>query len=124
MTNRVSQKRQPLHHQYRQAHSLAIAGTLIGISIEEQPSAQTVQKLVETIKAAGVPAIFAETTINPTLIQTVAQEAGVKLATQRLYSDWIGTPESNGGSYIKMMVANTKAIVEALGGKVTPFQES
>jgi manganese/iron transport system substrate-binding protein len=68
-----------------------------------------------------VPTIFAETTINPTLIQTVAQEAGVKLATQRLYSDSIGLPESNGGSYIKMMVANTTAIVEALGGKVTPF---
>ncbi len=109
---------------YGQAYSLAIAGTLIGISTEEQPSAQTVQRLVETIKASGVPAIFAETTINPTLIQTVAQEAGVKLATQRLYSDSIGTPDSNGASYIKMMVANTTAIVEALGGKVSPFQES
>ncbi|KAM3115068.1 metal ABC transporter solute-binding protein, Zn/Mn family [Phormidesmis sp. 146-33] len=106
---------------YGQAYSLAIAGTLIGISTEEQPSAQTVQKLVETIKAAGVPAIFAETTINPTLIQTVAQEAGVKLATQRLYSDSIGAPDSNGASYVRMMVANTTAIVEALGGKVTPF---
>ncbi|KAM3093904.1 metal ABC transporter solute-binding protein, Zn/Mn family [Phormidesmis sp. 146-12] len=106
---------------YGQAYSLAIAGTLIGISTEEQPSAQTVQKLVETIKAAGVPAIFAETTINPTLIQTVAQEAGVKLATQRLYSDSIGAPDSNSASYVRMMVANTTAIVEALGGKVTPF---
>ncbi|NJR48539.1 MAG: zinc ABC transporter solute-binding protein [Leptolyngbyaceae cyanobacterium CSU_1_3] len=106
---------------YGQAYSLTIVGTLIGISTEEQPSAQTVKKLVETIKAAGVPAIFAETTINPTLIETVAQEAGVKLAPQRLYSDSIGTPDSNGGSYIKMMVANTTAIVEALGGNVSPF---
>jgi manganese/iron transport system substrate-binding protein len=107
---------------YARAYSLQIVGTLIGISTEEQPSAQTVQKLVEAVKAAQVPTIFAETTINPALIHTVAQEAGVKLSPQPLYSDSIGAVGSNGDSYIKMMVANTTAIVEALGGKVTPFQ--
>lgn len=106
---------------YGRAYQIAIAGTLIGISTEEQPSAQTVQRLVQSIRSAGVPAIFAETTINPVLIQTVAQEAGVKLAEQKLYSDSIGAPGSNGDSYLKMMVANTTAIVEALGGKITPF---
>ncbi|OCQ90692.1 manganese ABC transporter substrate-binding protein [Nostoc sp. MBR 210] len=107
---------------YGRAYSIAIAGTLIGISTEEQPSAQTVQRLVESVKKTGVPAIFAETTINPTLIKTVAQEAGVQLAPQQLYSDSIGAKGSNGETYIKMMEANTRAIVEALGGKYTPFQ--
>lgn len=106
---------------YARAYSLDIIGTLIGISTEEQPSAQTVQALVESIKVSKVPAIFAETTINPTLIQTVAQEAGVKLAPRPLYSDSIGAPNSDGNSYIKMMVANTCAITQALGGKCTPF---
>jgi manganese/iron transport system substrate-binding protein len=106
---------------YAQAYSLEVVGTLIGISTEEQPSAQTVQKLVESIKAARVPAIFAETTINPTLIRTVAQEAGVKLAPQQLYSDSIGAPGSEGDSYIKMMQSNTTTIVNALGGQVTPY---
>ncbi len=82
------------------------------------------QKLVESVKAAGVPAIFAETTINPQLIRTVAEEAGVKLAPQQLYSDSIGAPGSEGDSYVKMMSANTRAIVEALGGKYTPFEAS
>lgn len=107
---------------YGQAYGLSIAGTLIGISTEEQPSAQTVQRLVQSIRASRVPAIFAETTINPALIQTVAQEAGVKLAPQQLYSDSIGAPGSSGETYIKMMVANTTTIVEALGGKITPFE--
>ncbi len=107
---------------YGNAYQLTIAGTLIGISTEEQPSAQTVQRLVQSIKSARVPAIFAETTINPALIQTVAQESGVKLAPQQLYSDSIGAPGSPGDTYIKMMVTNTTTIVEALGGKVTPFQ--
>lgn len=107
---------------YGRAYGLAIAGTLIGISTEEQPSAQTVQRLVQSIKKTGVPAIFAETTINPALIKTVAQEAGIKLAPNQLYSDSIGAKGSDGDSYMKMMAANTRAIVEALGGKYTPFQ--
>ncbi|MEA5617751.1 metal ABC transporter substrate-binding protein [Cronbergia sp. UHCC 0137] len=106
---------------YGNAYKIKIVGTLIGISTEEQPSAQTVKQLVDAIKKIGVPAIFAETTINPALIQTVAQEAGVKLAPNPLYSDSIGAKGSSGETYIKMMEANTRAIVEALGGKYTPF---
>ncbi|MGB7275113.1 MAG: zinc ABC transporter substrate-binding protein, partial [Geitlerinemataceae cyanobacterium] len=106
---------------YATAYGLEVAGTLIGISTEEQPSAQTVQKLVEEIKNLGVPAIFAETTINPQLIKTVAEEANIKLADRELYSDSIGAPGSDGDSYIKMIVANTTAIVEALGGTVSDF---
>lgn len=106
---------------YANAYGLKVSGTLIGISTEEQPSAQTVQKLVEQVKATGTPAIFAETTINPQLMTTVAEEAGVKLASQELYSDSIGAPGSDADSYIQMMVANTRTIVEALGGQYTPF---
>jgi manganese/iron transport system substrate-binding protein len=106
---------------YTHAYGLTVAGTLIGISTEEQPSAQTVQQLAETIRALQVPAIFAETTINPRLITTVAEEAGVTLAPTELYSDSIGAPGSDGDSYIAMMVANTRAIVENLGGTYTPF---
>ncbi|HEY9762785.1 MAG TPA: zinc ABC transporter substrate-binding protein [Trichocoleus sp.] len=107
---------------YASAYGLQVAGTLIGISTEEQPSAQTVSKLVEAIKSIGVPTIFAETTINPALIQTVAEEAGVKLADQELYSDSIGAPGSDGDSYIKMIAANTCAIATALQGTCTPFK--
>lgn len=104
---------------YAAAYGLNVVGTLIGLSTEEQPSARTVQQLVASIQTLGVPAIFAETTINPQLIRTVAEEAGVTLAAQELYSDSIGAPGSDGDSYLKMMVANTQAIVENLGGSVS-----
>lgn len=108
---------------YTTAYGLEVTGTLIGISTEEQPSAQTVQQLVEAVQAAGVPTIFAETTINPRLIQTVAEEAGVQLAPRELYSDSIGAPGSEGDSYLKMIASNTEVIVENLGGTVQPFAE-
>lgn len=107
---------------YADAYGLEIAGTLIGISTEEQPSAQTVRNLAEAVKQAQVPAIFAETTINPQLITTVAQEAGVRLAPQELYSDSIGAPGSEGDSYVKMLIANTRSIVESLGGEYQSFE--
>ncbi len=109
---------------YVAAYDLTMLGTLIGISTEEQPSAQTVKTLSDAIRAAGVPAIFAETTINDSLIQAVATEAQVTLADQPLYSDSIGAPGSNGDSYIKMLVANTEAIATALGGTVEPWPGS
>jgi len=103
---------------YAHAYGLKVAGTLIGISTEEQPSAQTVKNLADAIKNLQVPAIFAETTINPALITTVAEEAGVKLAPQQLYSDSIGAVGTRGDSYVKMLKENTRSIVESLGGKV------
>ena len=107
---------------YADAYGLEVTGTLIGISTEEQPSAQTVRQLVETIRQLQVPAIFAETTINPQLIATVAVEAGVDLAEEELYSDSIGAPGSEGDSYVKMLAANTAVIVENLGGQYQPLE--
>jgi manganese/iron transport system substrate-binding protein len=106
---------------YTRAYGLEMAGTLIGISTEEQPSAQTVKNLANEIRKMQIPAIFAETTINPQLIATVAEEAGVELAPQELYSDSIGGKGSEGDSYVKMLVANTKSIVKSLGGNYQAF---
>ena len=88
---------------YAHAYGLKVAGTLIGISTEEQPSAQTVKNLADAIKNLQIAAIFAETTINPALITTVAAEAGVKLAPKQLYSDSIGAVGTGGDSYVKML---------------------
>ena len=109
---------------YAETYGLEVVGTLIGISTEEKPSAKTVKNLVEEVKQANVPVIFAETTINPALIETVAQEAEVKVADQELYADSIGASGTEADSYIKMMALNTKTIVRNLGGDYTPFTSS
>ena len=107
---------------YAQAYGLTVVGSLIGLSTEEQPSAQTVARLVRDIRAAHVPAIFAETTINPALIQTVAEESGVALAEQELFSDSLGSLGESGDTYVGMIVSNTCTIAIALGGSCVPFE--
>ena len=99
---------------YADAYGMEVIGTLIGISTEEKPSAKTVKELVDAIIRADIPTIFTETTINPDLMKTVAQEAGVKMATNQLYSDSLGARGSDADTYIKMMTVNTKTIVIGL----------
>lgn len=106
---------------YSQAYGLPIEGALGGISTEEAPTAARVKELVGEIKTAKVPTIFAEATINPKLIESVANEAKVKVSDQELYADGLGEAGSRGDTYVKMLVANTEAIVKGLGGQFTPF---
>lgn len=68
---------------YSKAYGIPIEGALGGISTEEAPTAARVGELVKVIRQAGVPTIFAEKTINPRLIETVAREANLKKAEGR-----------------------------------------
>ncbi len=71
------------------------------------------QQTVQSIKAAGVKAIFVETSVNPTLIEEIAKDAGVKVGG-KLYSDSMGQSGTAGESYIGMMRENVLKIVQAL----------
>jgi manganese/iron transport system substrate-binding protein len=106
---------------YVNAYGLQFQGALEGLSTEAAPTAARVSELVKDIKQTGVPTIYAETTNNPKLIETVAKEANVKVSEQELYADGLGEKGSYGDTYQKMMIANTKAIVEGLGGQYTAF---
>lgn len=107
---------------YSKEYGIPIVGALQGISTEEKPTPTRVTELVKEIKAADVPTIFAEAAINPKLIEAVAKEANVKVADQELFADGLGEKGSEGDTYQKFFLANTKTIVEGLGGTYTPFQ--
>ncbi|MCU0549432.1 MAG: zinc ABC transporter substrate-binding protein [Leptolyngbya sp. Prado105] len=106
---------------YSKAYGIPVAA-LEGISTEEKPTAANVKALVEEIQEKQVPTIYAELSVNPQLIKTVAKEAKVKVSEEEIYADGLGEPNSSGGTYQTMLIANTKAIVEGLGGQYTPFQ--
>lgn len=96
-------------------HGFEVVGTaLASVSTEaSDPSPATFAKLVESVKAAKVPAIFAENVHNPKLMDRLAKEAGVKLAPP-LFTDALGKPGSEGDTYEKMIRHNVTTIVEAL----------
>ncbi|GAB4227629.1 MAG: hypothetical protein Kow00121_56400 [Elainellaceae cyanobacterium] len=102
---------------FADAYGFEIKGALEGLSTEQRPSAARLTELVETVKEAGVAAIFAETTTNRSLIETVAKDADVAVAEQPLYVEGPGGDDTSAPTYQHMFVANTCTVVNALGGE-------
>jgi zinc/manganese transport system substrate-binding protein/manganese/iron transport system substrate-binding protein len=96
------------------AYGFEVVGSVIpGTSSEARASAADVADIVRKIRESGVPAIFAETSINPDLIRQVGREAGVQVVDD-LYGDSLGAKDSGAATYIEMMESNTRKIVDAL----------
>lgn len=107
---------------YSKAYGIPLEGALQGVSTEEKATPARVKDLVKSIKGTNVTTIFPEATVNSKLIQAVAREANVKVSNRELFADGLGEKGSEGDTYQKMLIANTKTIVDGLGGKYTPFQ--
>ncbi|MEH2382404.1 MAG: zinc ABC transporter substrate-binding protein [Nostoc sp.] len=107
---------------YAKAYGLSLAGGLQGISTDKNLTAAQVTNLVTNIKRAKVSTIFTEATINPNLLQSLARVAEVKISERKLYAEGLGEPGSEGDTYQKMMIANTRTIVEGLGGTYLMFE--
>ncbi|MBN3894824.1 MAG: zinc ABC transporter substrate-binding protein [Nostoc sp. NOS(2021)] len=107
---------------YAKAYGLSLAGGLQGISTDENLTDARMKNLVTNIKRAKVSTIFTEATINPNLLQSVARESEVKISDRKLYAKGLGEPGSEGDTYQKMMIANTRTIVEGLGGTYLMFE--
>jgi ABC-type Zn uptake system ZnuABC Zn-binding protein ZnuA len=88
---------------------------MIGVILEnpgQEPSAADLASLVKTVKAAGVPAVFAEAQFDPRLAQTLADEAGVTKVVTTLYNDALGPSPAD--TYIGLMTWDVDEIVKAL----------
>ncbi len=106
---------------YAQAYNIKYEGAIESLSTEAEPTAARIAELIKEIKQEKVPTIFAETTYSPKLLERIAQEANVKVSQEKLYADGLGEQGTNAETYQKMLIANTKAIVDGLGGKYTAF---
>ena len=107
---------------YAQAYGLNSSEALQGLSTEEQPTATQVKELVNKVKSAKVPTIFAEVAGNDRVITTVAREADITVSQKELLAGGLGEG-SQADTYIGMMTSNTCTIVEGLGGECEPFSE-
>ncbi|NIP86724.1 MAG: zinc ABC transporter solute-binding protein [Planctomycetales bacterium] len=89
---------------------------MIGISTEQAPRPQDIEKLEALIRQRGVQALFVETSVSQTLnnlVQKSAEATGVAIGG-KLYSDSLGPADRPEGTYLGMMRHNVQTIVEAL----------
>ncbi len=94
---------------------LTLIGTIIpGGSSLAEPSAAEIAGLITAIREQGVPAVFAETTVNPELAQRVADETGA--AFYSLYSGTLSAPDGPAPTYLDYLRYNMQTLARALGG--------
>jgi len=104
---------------YLDRYGLELVGSVIpSFDSSAELSGRDIRDLVAKVRATGVKAIFAETTLPPRAAETIGREAGVKVVEgdSALYGDALGPPGSNGDTYIKMIRHNTAMIVSNLSG--------
>jgi len=75
-------------------------------------SAQELAALQERIKAEGVKAILAGTTVNPQTANRLAQDLGIGVVP--IYTGSLSEPGGPAATYVEFMRSNVSAIVEAL----------
>jgi len=106
---------------YFAAHyGITVVGSVIpSLSTASEPSAQQVAALIRRIRSQHVPAVFTESSLNPSLEQQIAREAGVRVYAN-LYGDTLGPAGSPGATYIGMERWNMRAMVAGFLGTAPP----
>jgi zinc/manganese transport system substrate-binding protein len=97
-------------------YDVEVVGALIpSRSTQAQPSARDTRRLVEQIARERVRAIFPESSLDPRLERAVARETGAKVGGE-LWADSLGPPGSSGGTYLRSLAANGRALVRGMSG--------
>lgn len=99
---------------FAEAFGLQIVGAVIpSVSTQAETSAKDAASLIDAIRRENVKAVFAESSVNPKLARTLAQEAGVKVVDD-LYGDSLGEPGSGAETIDGMLLANANKIADGL----------
>jgi zinc/manganese transport system substrate-binding protein len=100
---------------YAERYGFKVVGAVIASSSSAaaEPSAQSVKRLVDLIRANKVKAVFSESGLNPKLTEAVAKEAGASFVGA-LYIDTLSDAKGPAATYIDLVRFNTATIVGAL----------
>jgi manganese/zinc/iron transport system substrate-binding protein len=105
---------------FGEMHDIEVIG-LQGLSTEDEVGLTDINETIEIINEHEVPAIFVESSINSDAIEAViegAQSDGVDVELGgELFSDAMGAPDTEEGTYIGMYRHNVNTIYEALAGE-------
>ena len=96
-------------------YGFEIIGVVIpGLSTTDAASAGELAALAATIEAEGIPAIFADTSSSDELVKTLTSEVG-DIAIVELFTESLGTADSDAPTYLDMVRTNAERIAAALG---------
>lgn len=107
---------------YTSSYGLSYQIVTLDAGSQQKSLSPTSTALINNIKQTRIPTIFAENNINPSLIATFKKQADVRISERPIFANNLGLPGSESDTYQKMMVANTRTIVEGLGGTYLIFE--
>lgn len=121
----ASQRKLITNHQelgyYTKAYALSYQ-IAPGVSNQENFPSPSTTALINNLKQARVPTIFAENNVNADLKSALTKQVDVRVSERPIFTNNLGLPESESNTYQKMMVANTRTFVEGLGGTYLIFE--
>ena len=95
---------------------------LQGISTDSEASVADIKNLSKTITERKIPAVFVETSISPRYMRALRASVKARGFDVRiggsLYSDSMGNPGTEEGTYIGMFKSNVDTIVESLSRSI------
>jgi ABC-type Zn uptake system ZnuABC Zn-binding protein ZnuA len=98
---------------FARAYGIDVVGSVLpSLTTDAEPSGESIRKLVEDIRRAGVDTIFTERAVDAKLERQVADEAGARVATD-LYADTLGEPGTPEGTVLGAELHNARAMAEA-----------
>ena len=97
---------------FGKAYGVEVKG-LQGISTESKVRTEDVKSLIELIRNRNIRSVFAETSVNPKLLEQISSETGAGVGGY-LYSDSIGNEGTPEGSFAGAFRHNVNTIVSAL----------
>lgn len=86
------------------------------VNAEQQATPKQVERVINTVKANQIPAVFCESTVNNEAQIQVAKETGAKFAGV-FYVDSLSPPDGPASSYLKLLEYNINTLIKGLQGK-------
>jgi ABC-type Zn uptake system ZnuABC Zn-binding protein ZnuA len=94
----------------------------IQVSDFEEPSPREVGRLIDQVRASGVPAIFGSEVFPSAVLEQIGKETGVAYVDTLRDDDLPGEPGDPGHSWFGLMRFDYVTITRALGGDPAPLE--
>ena len=86
------------------------------VNSEQQATPKQLEKVMNTVKANTVPAVFCESTVNNKAQLEVAKATGAKFGGV-FYVDSLSPPNGPASTYLKLLEHNVTILINGLQGK-------